>query len=687
MLSRPGIDASSTATPVRPASFFFGAEVCREEAPQSLRPLAARLLEGQLARLSRANALIDRRLAQGLHHLHSGSLYRRLGYVRLGDYLTERLGLSLRRCQNLLRTERALRDRPALAAAFEAGLLASSKLQVLAAVATPATQELWLARAQKLTVRQLEEQARAARTAASETEATGAAGQANAAAEMLAEPSAGVSTAAPAATSVCDDDAPDVLITFAAPGGVVALWHWALDLVRRVAGRQEPAWRCAEYLAADYLAGAPTPGPSSPADANPFVPPGSATADPGNSYPAGGGDQSSDGRERDERNAPSPPRPQRDAAGLQAWSEATQAVREALRSLGAAADPDAIMSGRPLEAPDAGEDVNPWELDRCLRSLVRLRQSLAWRQGRLLRTLAALALFEELGFRRLEDFSTGVLGMSPRRVRYLISLERRLEPLPLLLDAYRRGLVTWCQTRLLVRVARPGTERRWIRYARDVTVRRLEDVVTSCDIAVKPGDRPRHTSAPDLPVLLSTVASSTETPLMENPPSGFVPGAGQPTTCRISLFAPPDVADLWHAAVRAARSAAGTHLRDWECLVLFVHSMRESWDNPADADWRRRYHILERDGWRCRAPGCTSRSRLNVHHILYRSHLGNDNQDNLVSLCIGHHQAGVHEQRIRCLGRAPDALWWELGPRPDGPPLARFFGESILGAGERPPGS
>jgi len=680
MLSRPGIDASSTATPIRPVSFSPDAESGREEAPQSLRPLAARLLEGQLARLSRANALIERRLAQGLHHLHSGSLYRRLGYVRLGDYLTERPGLSLRRCQKLLRTERALHDLPALAAASEAGLLSSSKLQVLAAVATPATQELWLARAQKLTVRQLEDQARAARSAASKTEATGAA---------------------------CDDDAPDVLITLAAPGGVVALWHWALDLVRRVAGRQEPAWRCAEYLAAEFLAGAPTPGPSSPADANQFVPPGGGSADRGNSQLAGGGDQSSDRRERDERNAPLPPRPQRDAAGLEAWLEATRAVREALRSLGAAADPDVIISGRPPEAPDAGEDVNPWELDRWLRSLVRLRQSLAWRQGRLLRTLAALALFEELGFRRLEDFSTEVLGMSPRRARYLISLERRLELLPLLLDAYRRGLVTWCQTRLLVRVARPGTESRWIRYARDVTVRRLEDVVTSCDIALalndgaaggtddaplpprepKPRDRPRHTSAPDLPVLLSTVASSTETPLMEYPPSGFVPGAGQPATRRISFFAPPDVADIWHAAVRAARTAAGTHLRDWECLVLFVHAMRQSWDNPADTDWRRRYRILERDGWRCRAPGCTSRSHLNVHHIVFRSRLGNNDEENLVSLCIGHHQAGVHEQRIRCLGSAPDALWWELGPRPDGPPLVRYFGESILGAGERPPGS
>src|SRR6266571_168666 len=304
MLSRPGIDASSAATAIRPVPFLSGPEIRLEEAPLLLRPLAARLLDSQLARLGRASAVIERRLAHGLHDLHSGSLYRRLGYVRLGDYLTERLGFSLRRCQNLLRTERALRDLPALAAAFEEGLLSQSKIEVLAAVATPATQELWLARAQKLTVRQLEEQARAARVDASGTE----------------------TIAAPATTGFCGEDAPDVLVSFAAPGGVVALWHWALDLVRRVAGRQEPAWRCAEFLAAEYLAGAPTAGPSSPAALNPTVVPGSETVDRGDSDLPGDGDTKSECLERNEAD----PLPQRDAAGAEAWSEATQAVREAL---------------------------------------------------------------------------------------------------------------------------------------------------------------------------------------------------------------------------------------------------------------------------------------------------------------------------------------------------------------------
>src|SRR5437762_8045736 len=54
-----------------------------------------------------------------------------------------------------------------------------------------------------------------------------------------------------------EQDEPGRLISFAAPPPVLAIWHWALDLVRRVAGQQEPAWRCVEFLAAEFLSGTP----------------------------------------------------------------------------------------------------------------------------------------------------------------------------------------------------------------------------------------------------------------------------------------------------------------------------------------------------------------------------------------------------------------------------------------------
>jgi 5-methylcytosine-specific restriction endonuclease McrA len=46
--------------------------------------------------------------------------------------------------------------------------------------------------------------------------------------------------------------------------------------------------------------------------------------------------------------------------------------------------------------------------------------------------------------------------------------------------------------------------------------------------------------------------------------------------------------------------------------------------------------ILDRDGWRCQQ--CGSQKNLQVHHIQFRSRLGNDQGDNLITLCAVCHK-------------------------------------------------
>src|SRR2546428_12696938 len=121
------------------------------------RPAAARLLEAHLVQLGRAGLLVDRRLAPALLRLRSRRLYRLLGYVRLADYLGERLGMSLRRCQAILRLERMLADLPRLLRALLDGEVSLSKVETVAAAATSATEEFWLERARRLTVSGLRE--------------------------------------------------------------------------------------------------------------------------------------------------------------------------------------------------------------------------------------------------------------------------------------------------------------------------------------------------------------------------------------------------------------------------------------------------------------------------------------------------------------------------------------------------
>ena len=54
-----------------------------------------------------------------------------------------------------------------------------------------------------------------------------------------------------------------------------------------------------------------------------------------------------------------------------------------------------------------------------------------------------------------------------------------------------------------------------------------------------------------------------------------------------------------------------------------------------------RQQILRRDGWRCQS--CGTMSNLEIHHREFRSHSGEDSEENLITLCATCH-ARVHRR-------------------------------------------
>ena len=53
-----------------------------------------------------------------------------------------------------------------------------------------------------------------------------------------------------------------------------------------------------------------------------------------------------------------------------------------------------------------------------------------------------------------------------------------------------------------------------------------------------------------------------------------------------------------------------------------------------------RQQVLRRDGWRCQS--CGTMSNLEVHHQQFRSHSGNDSEENLITLCTACHVSAHH---------------------------------------------
>src|SRR6266404_5803231 len=211
-------------------------------------------------------------------------------------------------------------------------------------------------------------------------------------------------------------------------------------------------------------------------------------------------------------------------------------------------------------------------LDRADAALVvdgylRRLSSQEARCRRVLGTLASDFLrrraHHALGFVRVDDYTRERLGLSGRELQSAAQVVGGLRELPTLAAAFDEGTLSWTQARLLVAVARPGTEAAWLAIARDRTVRALEAVIRDArrrarqDAAVL-APPPLATFAPPLP---PGAGLAVDAALDECAESGRTIDGEPAVTFR--LRCPRWVPPLWREAVELARRVAGESLAPW----------------------------------------------------------------------------------------------------------------------------
>jgi hypothetical protein len=125
-------------------------------APHFVPSLSAYAVDAVLRRNERRAARARLLAAEYLLDLAERRLFRQLGYSSVMHYGTHALGLSPRDVWDRLRVARALRELPAVAAALREGRLSWSKVREVIRVATPATEQDWITRAERLSCRELE---------------------------------------------------------------------------------------------------------------------------------------------------------------------------------------------------------------------------------------------------------------------------------------------------------------------------------------------------------------------------------------------------------------------------------------------------------------------------------------------------------------------------------------------------
>jgi hypothetical protein len=257
------------------------------------------------------------------------------------------------------------------------------------------------------------------------------------------------------------------------------------------------------------------------------------------------------------------------------------------------------------------------------------------------------------------------LGLSRTAMRDRVRLARALRQMPLVSEAYQDGRLSLEATRHIVRVLRgqePSveTQQLWIDRGRQATVKRIKDEVRAL-VRARIENGGAWPPAEPLDDAAWHASLERRAGMAQDRMERYQAMAA---TCRgvsnvfLSLRLPADLAKDLLGAMEFAGALVGDRMPQWYGLLMLLMDFVETWDESPE---RESAPIYERDGYRCMAPGCTSRRNLEDHHVLYRSRGGGHEQDNRISLCRFHHQRGEHGGLTTCRGRAPLGVVWKLG--------------------------
>ena len=664
--------------------------------------------------------------------------WNHLGFVRLGDYTRERLGLAGRTLEDDARIARALERLPLTADALFSSSLSWTQVRLITAVARAGDEREWIAIAQGGDTRALETQVRACASA---------------------------SQRATLASSPPATDGEDRVERFSVrvSRDTRRLWRAACEMAERSAGSILTQAQVLELVAAEAASGAPRSpdGPDaldgslsckqeSPATETDCIelprangqhhdpqlaalleslridPPVDARAewalargpqidrDPqltkflaeieAEQRARDGQAQTSDGG-RDDRDIDRNP-----AADIhRLLRDLSKHHDDIARDEDLAALILPRRGSTPVERLEAMFDEadarEPFALDARLREVGLAMQRIDAALGRLLRVALERRLHRRFGFAKFTDYVDARLDFCSRKAWSLIAIDRAsARSCSELAVAYREGRLSHLAAAILLPVMGSRHGRAWIERAGLVTLRRLESEVSwaldgrdaatgdaAFDAPAPPPldhdlghgmlsvlDRDRvqmraWSETPSPAADGEQIATRGETPMSAvDGVQNRAPYATAGARVELHFLAPSSVSRLAEDTMLVLRR--GSESRG-EAFARMIATVLLEWISaPAHRD-----PVFARDGWRCAVPGCRSRRNLHDHHVMFRSHGGDNARDNRVAVCAAHHLHGLHSGRIRARGRAPREIVWELGCRWNGAePLARLMGDRYL---------
>jgi hypothetical protein len=329
------------------------------------------------------------------------------------------------------------------------------------------------------------------------------------------------------------------------------------------------------------------------------------------------------------------------------------------------------------------------ELNQQIVELLKLDDAVERSMGRLLGWIGRYRACAENLFSGVGHYAEERLGMNRREAQLRAWVDRKLVRFPLLQSAYYRGELGLEAAAVVIRilwgrsVAR-NVEAAWLEHATKTHLKRLRDEARivlrawfeDCEEGpALPLDD--ETWFKSLALFPGTTRRRLKNLVERNRPSDHHFNVGT----MFSLRLPTDLAGQFLGAVEDRRQRCSDGLASapsatrlakmfsarsqatpaWVGLLALLEEYIDTWDDPKTMPRRRFAGIYARHGWRCAAPGCTSRCHLDAHHLIYESQGGPDAPWNLVALCRFHHRFGEHGLLASCRGKAPLGIVWRMG--------------------------
>jgi len=615
------------------------------------------------------------------------------GYARLEDHARERLGRTGRWVRDLAALGEALERLPGIAGALcgadgapPVGRVAALLIGRTASVESVGS---WIALARSLPVREFKEEIKRARQSGSKSplsESPRAPTRAERRDDSVfetrpantMEPSCresdpieeGTSGRVPVAAGAEDDLSEDqTLVRILVPAAVRAAFDEGLDLHRAVSGQETTVTSFVEALVAESYAGAHPP------DAE-MVPLQSGLDI---AFVEGSLARATDNWRHLGEDLAETEGPVRDGGFHEVLLQAAETlarIQEVSRRAGTGGARD---------------------LDEQLRTLIALEDEIDCRLGRLLAEMGDRGAWARLMFAGVGHYAEQRLGLSRTSAEDRAGLCRALRGLRLLRDAYECGKIGFEAALLVRRVLGRGPtdkeeEGAWVSHAEGVTIKRLRDEGRFVGRSVALETARTQVAPPDDAAWHASLARAPGTALSRIAALGKVAASGGLPDVFLRLRMPADLAAGFLAAIESRKRALSELVEQvhwcepwpdpaapgsvlaartfsvrcrsvpaWAGLLALIEEYAGTWDDPAQAPRRAADAVYIRDGWRCAAPGCTSRQNLEEHHVVYRSRCGSHDLSNRTCACRFHHQMGEHGSLASCSGTAPLGIRWVLG--------------------------